>query len=113
MKSLKNKPVSLTLRHILKPLGVKYMLNYNNGSYDLIIYESSLDFLGNHRKATKKGFFSFHRAKYNYNLCLDISSYKFEFIDPILQVLEGIFEAVPNLTIYIGTFDYPYTLIHE
>jgi len=90
----------------LSPINAKYYLKSHNQSKILLIFESNIDFLSNHRRSIKKGLF---KAKYSNYVETTRSTFQDQFSDRPLMILDAIYHGIGgDLRINLGSFDYPY-----
>jgi hypothetical protein len=82
---------------------------YQLSGYDILLYESNINFLDNHRALKNKGFFRFNKAKYTNYLKLDFKNYQSNLSGYPLIIINDFYNQLsPIYKINIGTFDYPY-----
>jgi len=90
----------------LSPINAKYYLKSHNQSKILLIFESNIDFLSNHRRSIKKGLF---KAKYSNYVETTRSTFQDQFSDRPLMILDAIYHGIGgDFRINLGSFDYPY-----
>jgi len=90
----------------LSPINAKYYLKSHNQAKTLIIFESNIDFLSNHRRSIKKGLF---KAKYSNYIETTRSTFQDQFSDRPLMILDAIYHGIDgDFRINLGSFDYPY-----
>lgn len=77
----------------------------------MLIFESNIDFLSNHRKSIKKGLF---KAKYTNYIETTRSTFQDQFSDRPLMILDAIYHGIGgDLRINLGSFDYPYIFNYQ
>jgi len=90
----------------LSPINAKYYLKSLNQAKTLIIFESNIDFLSNHRRSIKKGLF---KAKYSNYVETTRSTFQDQFTDRPLMILDAIYHGIDgDFRINLGSFAYPY-----
>jgi len=90
----------------LSPIKAKYYLKSHNQAKTLIIFESNIDFLSNHRRSIKKGLF---KAKYSNYVETTRSTFQDQFSDRPLMILDAIYHGIDgDFRINLGSLNYPY-----
>ena len=101
----KNVSQYVILKRVFHGLNARYYLN----GYDLILYESKLDFLNNHRALNKKGFLRFNPVNYRDYIKIDFKNYQNQLSGQPLAVIDNFYNQLsPIYKINIGTLDHPY-----
>jgi len=93
----------------LKRIFSGFNANYYLKNYDLILYQSNINFLDNHRALMNRGLFKFNAAKYKYHIKLDFKDYQKQLSGYPLTVIDNFYNQLSiQYKINIGTLDHPY-----
>lgn len=107
-KKLKHISPLITLKRVFYGTNSRFYLK----GYELIIYESNIDYLSNHRDLMNKGFFRFNQSNYKNYLELNYLNYKENLSNRPLLIIDNFYNQLSiQYKINIGTFENPYHVI--